>query len=199
MLLLTIFFVMLSEVLIYAPSAGRFRYEYLRDRLATAHTAVLALLATPDYMVSDSLQTELLQHANAYIVALKRPDGVKLMMHAKQGVPAIDATFDLDQKSFFGLIGDAFATIFHPGNRVLRVVGRSPRMPESTVEIVIDEEPMRTALLDYSERVLELSIVISLLTASLVYLSLQWLMIRPMRRLTESMVAFRERSGECLA
>jgi len=190
-LLLTIFFVMLGEVLIYAPSAGRFRYEYLRDRLATAHTAVLALLATPDYMVSDSLQTELLEHANAYIVALKRPDGVKLMMHAKQGIPAIDATFDLNQKSFFGLIGDAFATIFHPGNRVLRVVGSSPRMPESTVEIVIDEEPMRTALLGYSERVLELSIVISLLTASLVYLSLQWLMIRPMRRLTESMVAFR--------
>ena len=190
-LLLTIFFVMLGEVLIYAPSAGRFRYEYLRDRLATAHTAVLALLATPDYMVSDSLQMELLQHANAYVVALKRPDGVKLMMHAKQGIPAIDATFDLNQKSFFGLIGDALATIFHPANRVLRVTGSSPRMPESTVEIVIDEQPMRAALLDYSERVLELSIVISLLTASLVYLSLQWLMIRPMRRLTESMVAFR--------
>ena len=81
-LLLTIFFVMLGEVLIYAPSAGRFRYEYLRDRLATAHVAVLALLATPDYMVSDSLQMELLQHAGAYIVALKRPDGVKLLRNA---------------------------------------------------------------------------------------------------------------------
>ena len=41
-LLLTIFFVMLGEILIYAPSAGRFRYEYLRDRLATAHVAALA-------------------------------------------------------------------------------------------------------------------------------------------------------------
>ena len=190
-LLLTIFFVMLGEVLIYAPSAGRFRYEYLRDRLATAHTAVLALLATPDYMVSDSLQMELLQHANAYIVALKRPDGVKLMMHAKQGVPQIDASFDLHDHGFFRLIGDAFATIVHPTNRILRITGPSPRMPESTVEIVIDEAPMRTALLDYSERVLELSVVISLMTAALVYLSLQWLMIRPMRRITESMVAFR--------
>src|SRR5690349_23685087 len=99
-LLLTIFFVMLGEVLIYAPSAGRFRYEYLRDRLATAHVAVLALLATPDYMVSDSLQAELLQHAGAYIVGLKRPDGVKLMMHAKQDEPSIDATFGLNRKSF---------------------------------------------------------------------------------------------------
>jgi signal transduction histidine kinase len=190
-LLLTVFFVMLSEVLIYAPSAGRFRYEYLRDRLATAHVAVLALLATPDYMVSDALQMELLQHAGAYIVALKRPDGVKLMMHAKQGAPDIDATFDLTQRSFFGLIGDAFATIAHPTNRILRVMGPSPKSPQAMVEIVIDEAPMRTALIDYSERVLGLSIVISLVTASLVYFSLQWLMIRPMRRLTESMVAFR--------
>ena len=59
-----------------------------------------------------------------------------------------------------------------------------------TVEVVIDEAPMRAALIDYSERVLGLSIVISLVTAALVYLSLQWLMIWPMRRLTEAMVAF---------
>jgi signal transduction histidine kinase len=190
-LLLTIFFVMLGEVLIYAPSAGRFRYEYLRDRLATAHVAVLALLATPDFMVSDALQAELLQHANAYVIALKRPDGVKLMMHAKDGVPSIDASFDLGQRSFFGLIGDAFETITHPANRILRVFGPSPKIPQASVEIVIDEAPMRTALIDYSERVLALSIVISLLTASLVYFSLQMLMIRPMRRLTESMIAFR--------
>src|SRR5262249_11705617 len=62
-LLLTIAFVMLGEVLIYAPSAGRFRLEYLRERLATAHVAILALLATPNFMVSDSLQAELMQHA----------------------------------------------------------------------------------------------------------------------------------------
>jgi len=75
---------------------------------------------------------------------------------------------------------------------VIRVKGPSPKDPHAIVEVVIDEAPMRAALIDYSERVLELSIVISLITAALVYLSLQWLMIRPMRRLTEAMVAFRD-------
>jgi signal transduction histidine kinase len=191
-LLLTIAFVMLGEVLIYAPSAGRFRLEYLRDRLATAHVAILALLATPNFMVSDSLQAELMQHAGAYVVALKRPDGVKLMMRAKSGVPQVDAAFDLTHPRFFPLIGDAFATLWHSGNRVIRVMGPSPKDPHAIVEVVIDEAPMRAALIDYSERVLGLSIVISLMTAALVYLSLQWLMIRPMRRLTEAMVAFRD-------
>jgi signal transduction histidine kinase len=51
---------------------------------------------------------------------------------------------------------------------------------------------MRAALIEYSWRILALSIVISLVTAALVYLTLQWLMVRPMRRMTESMMAFRE-------
>jgi len=191
-LLLTIAFVMLGEVLIYAPSAGRFRLEYLQERLATAHVAVLALLATPNFMVSNSLQAELMQHAGAYVVALTRPDGVKLMMRAKTGVPPVDASYDLAQRHFFGLISDAFAALWQSGNRVIRVRGPSPKDPHAIVEVVIDEAPMRAALIDYSERVLGLSIVISLITAALVYLSLQWLMIRPMRRLTEAMVAFRD-------
>jgi len=191
-LLLTIAFVMLGEVLIYAPSAARFRYEYLKERLATAHVAILALLATPNYMVGDTLQAELMQHAGAYVVALKRPDGVKLMMRAKSGLPMIAAAYNLDSPRFFALIGDAFVTLLHPDNRVLRVMGPSPKAPGATVEIVIDEAPMRQALVDYSERVLALSIFLSLITAALLYLSLQWLMIRPMRRLTEGMVAFRD-------
>jgi signal transduction histidine kinase len=43
----------------------------------------------------------------------------------------------------------------------------------------------------YSGRILRLSIVISLITAVLVYLSLHWLLVRPMRRITASMTAFR--------
>jgi signal transduction histidine kinase len=58
--------------------------------------------------------------------------------------------------------------------------------------VLIDEKPLRIAMFDYSKRILELSIVISLITAALVYFSLQWLMVRPMRRITQSMTAFRD-------
>jgi signal transduction histidine kinase len=191
LLVLTVFFVMLAEVLIYAPSAGRFRLTYLEERLAAGHLAILALQATPDYMVSEELEAELLNHAGAYVVALKRPDGVKLML-GQGPVPTIGASFDLAQAGFFRLIGEAFVALAQTDNRVLRVVGRSPKHPEAIVEVVIDEAPMRAALIDYSGRVLALSIVISVFAAALVYLSLQWLMVRPMRRMTQSMMAFRE-------
>lgn len=191
LLALTVVFVMLSEVLIFAPSAGRFRLGFLQERSDAGYTAILALMATPDNMVSDELERELLNQAQAYVIALRRPDNVKLMLGGDMP-PPVDASFDLRERGFFMLIGDAFDTLFQSRNRVLRIVAPSPRHPQAIVEIVIDETPMRAALIDYSYRILALSIVISLVTAAFVYLSLQWLLVRPMRRLTESMMAFRE-------
>jgi signal transduction histidine kinase len=191
LLLLTIAFVMLAEVLIYAPSIGRFRKVYLEERLADAHLAILALEATPDQMVSEELELELLSHVDAKMVALKKPGAGKLMLLAEQPA-AIDATFDLRQASFLGLIGEAFVTLQAPPNRVLRVLGRSPKDPNLLVEVVLEEGTLQSAMIDFSGRILLLSLVISLVTATLVYYSLHRLMVRPMRRITESMVAFRE-------
>jgi signal transduction histidine kinase len=71
------------------------------------------------------------------------------------------------------------------------VVAVSPRHPSATVEIVMDEKPLRDAMIAYGQHLLALSIVISLITAALVYLTLQWWMVAPIRRMTQSMIAFR--------
>jgi len=191
LLLLTIAFVMLAEVLIYAPSIARFRQAYLEERIAAGHLAILALQATPNYMVSEELERELLDSAKVYLIALRRPDGVKLRL-GMAPAPAIALHIDLRQQELLPLIGDAFATLNQGSNRVLRVVGVSPRHPQAIVEVVMDEAPMRTAMLDYSQRILALSIVISLTTAAMVFLSLQWLIVRPIRRMIASMTAFRD-------
>jgi signal transduction histidine kinase len=46
-------------------------------------------------------------------------------------------------------------------------------------------------MIDFAGRILLLSVMISLITAGLVFLSLNALMVRPMRRITASMMAFR--------
>ena len=191
LLLLTIAFVMLAEVLIYAPSIGRFRLVYLEERLAAAHLAILALEATPDRMIGEDLKRELLDHVGAYSVGLTRPGAGKLMLMVTTPGP-VDASYDLREASFFGLIGDAFMTLMDDGGRILRVVGVSPKDRKTLVEVVLEEAPLRRQMLGYSERILALSLVISLFTAALVYLSLHLLMVRPMRRITESMARFRD-------
>ncbi len=191
LLLLTIAFVMLAEVLIFAPSVGRFRLTYLQNRLGDAHLAILALEATPDNMVSEELGRELLSHVGAYTVALTEPNAGKLILMASKP-ERLDASFDLREMNFFALIGSALRTMLGDGTRILRVVGPSPNDPNILVEIVLDEAELRTLIIGYGNRILALSFGISLFTAALVYLSLHLLMVRPMRRLTESMARFHE-------
>jgi len=191
LLLLTIFFVMVSEVLIYAPSIARFRLAYLEERIAAAHLASLALVVPTDNMVSAGLRAELLSHARSFGIVLRRPASKALVL-SKDMPPSIDAVYDIRDQRFFPLIGEAFATLARDGDRYLRVIGVSPKNPNILVETVINEAPMRAEMYDYSGRILALSILISLITASLVYLSLQWLFVRPMRAITASMIAFRD-------
>src|SRR6266568_605146 len=60
LLVLTIAFVMVGEVLIFVPSIARFRMTWFEDKIAAGRLAVLALEATPDNMVSQPLADQLL-------------------------------------------------------------------------------------------------------------------------------------------
>ena len=78
---------------------------------------------------------------------------------------------------------------------VMRVVGQAPTGGDF-IEIVIDEGPLREAMLRFSRNILLLSLVISAITATLVYLALHYLFVRPMHRITANMMAFRARPGK---
>lgn len=191
LLLLTVLFVMLSEILIYVPSIARFRRDDLGERLAKAHLAMLALEATPDNMVGKELETTLLKHAGAYAIVLSELDR-KMLMLGEQMPPPVQVGVDLTEETITGMIASAFATLSQRQNRVLKVVGPSPAQPEGTVAIIIDEAPLRDRLHAFSIRILTLSIIISLITAGLVFFALQWLMVRPIVQLTEAMTRFRQ-------
>lgn len=190
LLILTMLFIMLAEALIWTPSISRFRKVYLEDHIVRAQFSTLALEAIPEDAVGPKLRDELLFHAEAYGIVLNRPDQ-RVLMVSKAMPPKVDLTVDLTKGRFPMWIFDAFETLAQDENRILRVIGMSPRDPDVVVEVVMDETPMREAMYGYSARIFNLSLVISLFTAGLVYLSLQWLMIRPMRRITESISAFR--------
>ena len=189
-MVLTIFFVMLTEIFIYAPSIGRYRLVYMEERIAAAHLASLAMDMPANRVVNDELLKELLGHARSFGIVLRRPES-KAMMMSRDMPPAIDATYDLRKHRFFPLIWKALMVLSRDGSRYVRVIAPSPKNPDTLVETIIDEAPLRAEMWDYSARILALSILISLVTATLVFLSLRWLFVRPMLDITQSMVDFR--------
>jgi signal transduction histidine kinase len=191
LLVLTIFFVMLSEVLIFVPSVARFRMTYFENRLAAGHLATMALAASPNGKIDEPLTRLLLADVGAHGVIMHRPNGMVFMLDSPVA-PQPDVTFDLTKGNIPIWIQRSLETLARSDNRVMRVLGPAPTEPGATVEVLLDEAPLRREMWAFGVRILELSIVISLITATLVYLSLQWLLVRPMRRITASMTLFRE-------
>lgn len=191
LLVLTIGFVMLAEVLIYLPSMARFRISYFESRIELADQAALALLAAPDGMVGEELEDELLRNVGAKLVAMRRQEASALVLSDRQELPMLAPAMDLSNWMWWEAIIDALDTLLGRSDNFIRVIGPSPRDQLTRIEIVLPTAPLTEALRGFSWRIFSLSLVISIITAGLVYLTLQWWLVRPMRRLIESIVGFR--------
>jgi signal transduction histidine kinase len=191
LLVLTILFVMIAEVLIYVPLVANYRVNWLNDRLASAYTAALVLDAAPNGMVSDGLAKQILDSIGARAAAMKMGKQ-RRMLAVGDMPPPINNDYDMRNVMTFDSIIDAFMLMFDgaAGKKVMRVVGPAP-MGGDYIEIVMDEAPLRKALLRYSVDLLLISLLISGITAALVYLTLHYTFVRPMRRITANMMAFR--------
>lgn len=189
LLLLTVIFVLLGEVLIYVPSIARFRLSYLDERLASARLATLSLQVPHEGQLSTDLKRQLLRHAGVRAVTLWEPRA-EIMLGT---VMPVDQVFDLRDPGPLQLVLDGFTTLFAGKGRVIRVIGRSPLEPAMTIDIILDEDPMRQAMLSYSRRILDLSLVLSVIVAGLLFLSLQRMIVLPLRDITAMLTAFRRR------
>ena len=191
LLMLTVAFVLLAEVLIYVPLIANFRLNWLNDRLAAAHTAAMVLDAAPSGMVPESLAKQILDSIGARAVAVKMGDQRRLL--ASANLPSsIEDDVDMRHLMWWQSIKEAFdVLLFCRPNDVMRVIGPAPMAEGQFIEIILDEAPLRNAMLSFSVTIMLVSLGISAFTAMLVFFALHYLLVRPMGRLTANMVAFR--------
>ncbi|ATG36956.1 MULTISPECIES: HAMP domain-containing sensor histidine kinase [Phaeobacter] len=177
-LILTTVFVMLAEILIFVPSISRFRLDYLADRLERAQIASLALLA--DDMLETELEAELLENAGVFNVVLRRDEVRQLVLSSPIPAP-ISGTYDLRMSSPFALIGHAMQRLVTPENQIIRVIGAPVRDAGLLIEITIETDGLRAAMIDYGVRILLLSAVISIFTAVLLFAAVRRFMVKPIK------------------
>jgi signal transduction histidine kinase len=189
LLSLTILFVMLGEILIFLPSIANFRITWLKGRIAQAEIAALAVEAAPDRMLSGDLTSELLKGAGVLVVSLNKAESRKLILRTEDP-PMIDAHFDLRTTSWMGAVVDAFHALIVGDGRVIGVTDLPPNMSGDIIDIALEEAPLRAAMFGFALNILALSAILSLIVAGLVFLALNQVLVKPMRRLTANMVAF---------
>lgn len=189
LLVLTVLFVMMTEVFVYVPSVANFRINWLNDRLTAARTAALVLEVAPSGAVQDAITREVLESIRAKAVAVKLGNQRRLLVSANS-LPPVHHEIDLRDVTWWSAIVDAFDTLLSTENDTVRVIGPAP-VHGDFVEVVVEEAPLRDAMWRFSKNVLLLSLFISIVSATFVYVALLYLFVRPMRRLTAEMVTFR--------
>lgn len=186
--LLTGIFVLLAELLILLPSLANYRLDYLESRMERAQIASLAQLATDETIATD-LEAELLENAGVFNVVLRRNDVRQLVLSSPIPHP-ISATYDMRDESFWTSAEEAVALLLHPENRVIRVIGAPVNQAGQLIEITMDTARLRTEMIDYGLRLLLISAAFSILTALLLNVAAQRLLLVPIRRVISHMSAY---------
>ncbi|MBL4603110.1 MAG: HAMP domain-containing histidine kinase [Emcibacteraceae bacterium] len=198
LLLFTIFFVLLAEIIIYVPSVANFRVNWIEQKLAEANIAILVIEAAPDYMVSRMLADELLNSTKNYSIIRKIDNENQQALMIIEPFE-ISERFDMRDLSWLQSVKDAFVALLHLNRTgyLIEATGAANGDEYQEISITFDERLLSQDMYDYSMNIVFLTIIISLLVAMLLYYNLLNLLVRPIKKITENMISFR-RSPEDL-
>lgn len=188
LLLLTIVSVLIAEVLIFIPSIANFRLRWLEERLSTAAAASVPLVESDQIELPANLRNDVLMALGAKAIAV-RDAGVSRLLVMSDMPPDVDEHITPSAVGPVAAIGGALDTMLYGGARVLRVFGKVGDSPMD-FEIIIPDRKLRAAMFVYARNVALLSLLISLITAGLVFFAIHALMIRPIRGMRTAMSAF---------
>ena len=190
LLLLTVLFVMLAEALILAPSLASYEEQRLEERVRDAELASLAVEASPDQVVSDTLSAQLRAGAGLVQVAVQS-EGIRRLL--LQGPPLARAptVVDLRTRGPLGWLLQPFEILTGPPQEMM-LIRAKPRFRDGDfVEIVVPQARLRRELVSYLRGLIEVTAFIGAVAGILVFLSLNLFLVRPMQRITTSMERFR--------
>jgi hypothetical protein len=190
LLLATALVVVFANTLIVPALLANREQEWLRDRIAAGELASFVVEAAPGGKVTDRLTGEILSSAGVVSVAIQA-DGVRrLVIAAPRQLPRTPYLIDLRQQDPLTAISATFQTLFG-GQRMVRVIDRPRYRSAEFVEILVPDAPLRHILLANLNELLIGALFTSAMAGALVYLSLNFFLVRPMRRITLAMERFR--------
>ncbi|MGP2491249.1 ATP-binding protein [Mesorhizobium sp. PUT5] len=189
LLLLTIAFVLMVEVLFFLPAIGTFRLNWLKERLSTAAAVSIVLVQGDPGSLSRAAQDNVLMAIGAKAIAV-RDGGISRLLAVAAMPPKVDEHIDIANTGRLAQMEGALDTLFFGGQRMLRVYGPVGDSGDKEFELVMPDYHLRSAMLAYSRNIAVVSLLISLFSAMLVYIAIDRIMIGPVRAMTRSMLAF---------
>ena len=140
-LLLTILFVMIAEVLIFVPSVANFRMTWLAGKVNTAAAASVLIASDADLELPLKAQDDVLMATGAMAIALKLGERSRFI-RLSDTMPDIHSEVNVAEFSAVSAIRDTFDTLLFGGDRYIRAygpIGDSDNM----IELILPDQPLR--------------------------------------------------------
>jgi signal transduction histidine kinase len=190
-LVLVLLYLMVAGALVYFPSVARYHRELLAERIESAELAILPFTEAPGAQLSAELREQLLTQAGVLAIVLRGGGQNEFFLIGEDEPPPIEAMYSTAPTDFFTEISDVLRCLYAPPGRTIRIDATTALMDGLTIFVVANEDGIRAELVSFSIRALGISAFIAGLTALLLLLSLYFMIVNPMRRLTEAMARFR--------
>lgn len=187
LLVATVGFVLVAEILVFLPWISEYRLNWLRTRIGVAQVVTLALTQADE--LPRSVQDDILARTGAEVIAL-RTGSMRRLIAQRDPPREISETVDIALSDSPTAIADGLRVLFSNTPRAVRLIGE-PAADGSFIDMVVDEQMMRDAMWRFAKRVGLASLFVSLLTGALIYFSLRFLFLRPLQRLAGAMATFR--------
>lgn len=190
MLWLAIGIVLTTEALAFAPGLARERQRWLAERFAQADMAILLASAAPGGETDARTRDALLRRAR--ISEIRLVDRGTQVIGVAPSMPAQHHPgVDLRQEGWAAGMFRAVTALVSDGSGVLRVFDQSPFTVGTDLELVVPESGLKEALWRFSTYYALLSLLIAGINGAMVYFALVVFLVAPMRRITDSIMAFR--------
>ena len=192
LLVLTGLFVLLAEIVVLIPSFAKYRIDWFRERVEGAYLVGLALDGSDEEMIEEDVAMQLFETAGILGVTVEKQGRSVLILapDINPHGPTHLHRVHLEKQSAIEMLINPWAALFTTGDRYIRVKGEPRHWSGGMADIIVSQAELRGDLWNYARNIFFLSIVISTVTASLVYWSLNRMIVKPVRKLTENMSAF---------
>ncbi len=189
LLLLSAIVILIMEAVLFFPSLGRFKNQWLQDKLNDAAIVVVSFSNSPAQILTPRTVENLLSDINIESITFKTA-GQSEVIGNEAAILSIDHNIDLNNRSIINSSFFAIQILFSDDIKTLFISGSPSINAVDELAIILEIESLKADITDYSIRIGILSLILSIVTGGVIYITVYTRTVQPLEKMTSHLVHF---------